>query len=191
MAFPAAHPIPPLLLRGPVIKGFGRGSKELGIPTANLDAAVLGPDADACPPGIYYGWARVGAAPETHMMVMSIGWCVAARLFHRSFSRCRAAPHLSIPPFFLFVLLLLNRNPFFKNTQKTVEPHLLHVFPADFYGEELRLVACGYLRAEANFPSLEALMAAIHGDIAEAKARLGGGEPEAAALRAHPFLQLA
>ena len=28
-------------LKGRVVKGFGRGSKELGIPTANLDAASL------------------------------------------------------------------------------------------------------------------------------------------------------
>ena len=28
-------------LKGKVVKGFGRGSKELGIPTANLDAASL------------------------------------------------------------------------------------------------------------------------------------------------------
>lgn len=28
-------------LKGKVVKGFGRGSKELGIPTANLSAASL------------------------------------------------------------------------------------------------------------------------------------------------------
>ena len=28
-------------LKGKVVKGFGRGSKELGIPTANLDAGSL------------------------------------------------------------------------------------------------------------------------------------------------------
>jgi hypothetical protein len=62
-----------------VVKGFGRGSKELGIPTANLDIDALGAAADALATGIYYGWARVGAAPEAHMMVMSIGWCVPPR----------------------------------------------------------------------------------------------------------------
>ena len=69
-----------------------------------------------------------------------------------------------------------------------MEPHLLSVFPADFYGEELRLVVCGYLRPEANFPSLEALMTAIHGDIAATRARLAGGEAATASLAAHPFL---
>lgn len=32
---------PPWTLKGTVVKGFGRGSKELGIPTANLDSASL------------------------------------------------------------------------------------------------------------------------------------------------------
>ena len=66
-----------------------------------------------------------------------------------------------------------------------MEPHLLHTFAEDFYGQELRLVVCGYLRPELNFASLEALMAAIHGDIAQARARLESGGAQAA----HAFLQ--
>ena len=88
----------PLLLRGEVVKGFGRGSRELGIPTANLDTealeasgALAGVEA-----GIYAGWATVwpredagagaGAAapaPVVHKMVISIGWCARER------ARCR------------------------------------------------------------------------------------------------------
>jgi FAD synthase len=64
---------PPLLMSGPVVKGFGRGSKELGIPTANLDAAAL-PEAATCHTGVYYGWASVGSSPRVYQMVMSIGW---------------------------------------------------------------------------------------------------------------------
>ena len=75
---------PVLLLRGPVIKGFGRGSKELGIPTANLDADALSEQLTAahCTAGIYYGYASVGASAEVHEMVMSIGWCVKERTLH-------------------------------------------------------------------------------------------------------------
>jgi riboflavin kinase len=142
----------PLHLRGTVIKGFGRGSRELGIPTANLDAESLGAALEGVPAGIYFGWASVGASPVAHKMVMSIGW-----------------------------------NPFYKNERKTVEPHLLHVFPADFYGEELRLVVLGYRRPEASYPSLETLIAAIHADIDAARDALD--EPAAAAGAADPFLQ--
>lgn len=34
------------------------------------------------------------------------------------------------------------------------EPHLLHEFEQDFYGEELRLVILAFIRPEANFTSL-------------------------------------
>nr|GEW97428.1 bifunctional riboflavin kinase/FMN phosphatase isoform X1 [Tanacetum cinerariifolium] len=44
------------------------------------------------------------------------------------------------------------------------EPWLLHKFDEDFYGEELHLVVVGYIRPEANFPSLETLVAKIHED---------------------------
>ena len=67
-----------------------------------------------------------------------------------------------------------------------MEPHLLHVFPADFYGAELRLVVTGYLRPEASFPSLDALIAAIHGDIEAARRELHA--PPAAGSPEHAFL---
>jgi hypothetical protein len=34
------------------------------------------------------------------------------------------------------------------------EPHLLHAFDKDFYGSDLRLLVCGYLRPEKNYDSL-------------------------------------
>ncbi len=65
----------PLLLSGEVVKGFGRGSKELGIPTANLPVEALGNALDEIPAGVYYGWASVGSHDsEPCKMVMSIGW---------------------------------------------------------------------------------------------------------------------
>ena len=69
---------PALRLRGPVVRGFGRGSKSLGIPTANLDAEALAGALGDAPAGIYFGWASVGGAPAVHKMVMSVGWCVRA-----------------------------------------------------------------------------------------------------------------
>jgi len=121
---------PPWPLRGPVVKGFGRGSKVLGIPTANLAPAALqgSPVGDAvC--GIYYGLAAVGPDPRPRVMAMSIGW-----------------------------------NPVFGNDQKTAEPWILHDYGRDFYGEELRLLVCGYIRPEADFPSLDALVERIRED---------------------------
>ena len=124
----------PLRLSGIVTKGFGRGSKMLGIPTANLASPSLTDQLAGHPAGIYFGWASLrvaggaggagGAARPlpVYPAVASIGW-----------------------------------NPFFKNKTKTVEPYLLHRFRTDFYGAGIRLVLCGYIRPEADFTSLEVL----------------------------------
>lgn len=113
---------------GPVVKGFGRGSKVLGIPTANLSTEGYSTLLSEHPSGVYFGWAGLSTR-GVFKMVMSIGW-----------------------------------NPYFDNTEKTIEPWLLHDFDEDFYGEELHLVIVGYIRAEANFPTLESLIAKIHED---------------------------
>ena len=153
---PETHQILPLHpainLGGPVVKGFGRGSKTLGVPTANLEIGPIKLESDKLAPGIYFGWAglRDGEGvtygknsntpiSSTYPMVMSIGW-----------------------------------NPFFENSQKTCEPWLLHDFGdnGDFYGRELRLSVLGYIRPEANFVSLESLIERIHKDASVAKAAL-------------------
>ncbi|XP_039049522.1 bifunctional riboflavin kinase/FMN phosphatase isoform X2 [Hibiscus syriacus] len=121
-------PTEPWYIGSPVIKGFGRGSKVLGIPTANLSTEGHSSLLSEHPSGVYFGWAGLSTR-GVYKMVMSIGW-----------------------------------NPYFNNTEKTIEPWLLHEFNEDFYGEELRLVIVGYIRPEVNFPSLESLIAKIHED---------------------------
>ena len=74
-------------------------------------------------------------------------------------------------------------NPVYGNDERSAEPWLLSDFDAPFYGEEIRLVACGYVRPEARFPSLEALVARIHEDAAAARAALAAA-PLAAFARA-------
>uniref|UniRef100_A0A1B6MDA5 Riboflavin kinase n=1 Tax=Graphocephala atropunctata TaxID=36148 RepID=A0A1B6MDA5_9HEMI len=63
----------PFFASGKIIKGFGRGSKELGIPTANYSEEVVNSLPVSVTPGIYYGWAQVDSGP-VYKMVMSIGW---------------------------------------------------------------------------------------------------------------------
>ncbi|CAH0731888.1 unnamed protein product, partial [Brenthis ino] len=64
----------PLLLKGKVVKGFGRGSKDLGCPTANYPREVAQSLPKDLKPGVYYGWAKVDEGP-IHKMVVNIGWC--------------------------------------------------------------------------------------------------------------------
>ncbi|KIY65445.1 riboflavin kinase [Cylindrobasidium torrendii FP15055 ss-10] len=69
------YPIP---LSGSVQKGFGRGGKDLGCPTANLPDESIERLVELCKPGVYYGYAQVPGAPgqdgKVYPMAMSLGW---------------------------------------------------------------------------------------------------------------------
>ncbi|KAI9310884.1 hypothetical protein BX666DRAFT_2003562 [Dichotomocladium elegans] len=68
------HPYPHCI-SGTVVKGFGRGSKELGIPTANLSEDAIEAMCTDFSSGIYYGWVQIGdKGTEVYPMVMSLGW---------------------------------------------------------------------------------------------------------------------
>ncbi|KAG1454713.1 hypothetical protein G6F46_009955 [Rhizopus delemar] len=65
----------PIAISGTVVKGFGRGSKELGIPTANMSDEALETMFSECDTGVYYGWAQIGeVGSDVYPMVMSLGW---------------------------------------------------------------------------------------------------------------------
>ena len=62
----------PYFASGEVVKGFGRGSRELGIPTANYPDSVIDDLPEEYTNGVYYGWAQVDNGP-VYEMCMSIG----------------------------------------------------------------------------------------------------------------------
>ncbi|PSS10292.1 Riboflavin kinase [Actinidia chinensis var. chinensis] len=66
-------PIEPWHIGGPVTKGFGRGSKVLGIPTANLSTEGYSTVLSEHPSGVYFGWAGLSTR-GIYKFVMSIGW---------------------------------------------------------------------------------------------------------------------
>ncbi|KAL0580753.1 riboflavin kinase [Marasmius crinis-equi] len=128
----------PIHLAGAVQKGFGRGGKDLGCPTANLPDESISAMSSTVKTGVYYGFAQV-IPPETAgfpsedrqilPMVMSLGW-----------------------------------NPFYKNKRLTAEIHVMHEFKNDFYGIEVKAVVLGYIRPELDFTSREALIEDIEMD---------------------------
>jgi len=63
----------PHYAQGPIVKGFGRGSTELGFPTANFSDEVIEALPEALIGGIYWGLAQVDDG-QVYDMVMSIGW---------------------------------------------------------------------------------------------------------------------
>jgi len=48
-----------ILLTGKVVKGFQRGSKLLGWPTANLDPKAFQGKVDHLEEGVYFGYAKI------------------------------------------------------------------------------------------------------------------------------------
>ncbi|PLN77414.1 riboflavin kinase [Aspergillus taichungensis] len=155
------YPIP---LSGPVIKGFGRGSKELGIPTANIPADELSehPDLEV---GVYYG---------------------VVALDPRQFSYEGKNASATVLP----AVLSIGYNPFYKNKTKSIEIHIMprltepsptaqvdsgpthfHKLP-DFYGTPLRLLILGYIRPEYDYVSVEALVEDIRVDCEVARQSL-------------------
>ncbi|KAF3480323.1 uncharacterized protein GIQ15_05670 [Arthroderma uncinatum] len=163
----------PIRMSGPVIKGFGRGSKELGIPTANIPADTLSeyPDLQL---GVYYGVAALDPAQFKH-----------TRTEDDAPLDQPGKPDTTIFP----CVLSIGYNPFYKNTVRSVEIHILphlsmqsspspgpstpvvsaetpaqpehrphfHHFP-DFYGTPLNLLILGYIRPEYDYVSREALI---------------------------------
>ncbi|KAI1380408.1 riboflavin kinase [Hypoxylon crocopeplum] len=161
----------PLQMEGTVISGFGRGSKELGIPTANLpvDEAATTWIATA-KSGVYFGYASL-ALPPSH----------PDRHRHRSNPRAAAnAPppsHPAPPPstnddnplekkeWQIYPMVMsIGYNPFYKNTVRSAEVHILHEFGGDFYDAPMRLLILGFVREERDYSSLDALVNDINVD---------------------------
>lgn len=59
-------------LKGKVVGGFKRGSKQLGFPTANLDPAAFRSTLVNVPRGVYIGWAQIEGGP-VYPTVLSLG----------------------------------------------------------------------------------------------------------------------
>ncbi|KAF8919678.1 hypothetical protein CPB85DRAFT_1524845 [Mucidula mucida] len=116
-------------MEGKVISGFGRGSKELGIPTANLpiDDNLTRWIADINS-GVYFGWASL-RLPPSH-------------------------PNRTTTPEFIVYPMVMEIG-----TQRgSAEVHVLHEFEADFYGVEMRVLLTGFIREEKDYANLEALI---------------------------------
>lgn len=173
VAGPDSGPVTPFPVRlsGPVIKGFGRGSKDLGIPTANIPADDLDnhPDLET---GVYYGVVALAPIDEN-------GNANGNANGNGDATKQRD----SILP----AVLSIGYNPFYKNTVRSVE---IHVMPPttqpsptavaqptfnrlpDFYGTKLNLLILGYIRPEFDYVSMEALIEDIRIDCEVARQSL-------------------
>ncbi|GAD99242.1 riboflavin kinase, putative [Paecilomyces variotii No. 5] len=187
VAGPDSGPEPPFPIRlsGPVIKGFGRGSKELGIPTANIppDGLSAYPDLQT---GVYYGVVALDPAKFIYDKNESTAHTMAD-------GDSNSAPSKEEPATILPAVLSIGYNPFYKNTVRSVEIHIMSPLSSststttkddsnttasnfyklpDFYSTKLNLLILGYIRPEYDYVSLEALIDDIRTDCEVAKSSL-------------------
>lgn len=141
-------------VKNTVVKGFGRGSKELGCPTANVDGA----NSVDIPTGIYCGLAQLVIRNENEIQQESCPDEVYKNLI-------KGFPYVSSVR---GMVCSFGYNPHYGNKDKSLEVHVLDNFEFNFYGAELRVLICKKLRDEEKYNSLDELKQAIASDIANA-----------------------
>lgn len=138
-----------------VIKGFGRGSRELGCPTANIaDIDHLN-----IPTGIYCGLAQLTIRTPNEAQEQTDN--------HEAFNEL-----VDKLPYTSSVMRWVGShgfNPHYGNKEKSLEVHLIHDLKYDFYGAEIRVLICKRMRDEEKYNSLDELKEAISNDIKTAK----------------------
>ncbi|CAD6905669.1 unnamed protein product [Tilletia controversa] len=194
---PPTGPTPPypLYLEGTIQRGFGRGGKELGCPTANLPSTVFldastgrtreGLDST----GVYFGYARVygpsyvpPSKQKEGVEGDGDGKDVNASELPPAPSELGEEESAVLPQ-----VMSVGYNPFYKNTTKTAEVHIMHPFKHDFYGNYMKVVILGYIRPELNYVSKEALIEDIETDKRVGLASLE--RPAYQAYRDDPFFK--
>ncbi|KAG0018612.1 riboflavin kinase [Podila clonocystis] len=157
----------PIKMSGTVIKGFGRGSKDLGIPTANLPEEAIAEQEKDMVTGIYYGWAQVVVKAQKDETQHQLESCSSLSAFATNISPSSSTSSLatSCPATVYPMVMSLGWNPFYKNEKKSAEVHIMHNFHKDFYGDDLRVIVLGYIRPELDYTTLEALIEDINIDI--------------------------
>ena len=144
-----AAAVPVVYLDGKIVAGFGRGSRQLGVPTANIDPVPMGEKIAELPEGVYFGWAKVDCGPgvpaedsKVHKMVMNVG----------------------------------KRPTFVGNgdgeSDVSVEVHIMHNYQGDFYNKHAKVVLLGHIRPEVKFSGIQELLRRIHADIGIARSQL-------------------
>lgn len=147
-----------------IVCGFGRGSSELGIPTANVSIEDLSYDINKLEYGVYFGFAHLRPIDDKKEEIIKRN---DGRDVIYNYGK-KLDPNnndLDVLP----VVLSIGKNPFYGNEFKTVEIHILHKFGSDFYGAKIKFNILGYIRPELDYTTAEALINDINIDIEIAK----------------------
>lgn len=130
----------PIFVDSEIICGFGRGSSELQIPTANIP---INAELDKLNPGVYFGWCKTNTrehGPITQMRHDN-------QPVYFNYGRELSDQEKEVFP----MVMSIGWNPFYNNETKAAEVHIMHKFKENFYGASLKFVVLGYVRPELNY----------------------------------------
>lgn len=137
-----------------VVRGFGRGSKELGCPTANVDNI----NHLTIPTGIYCGLVQLVISHRDQVQEEPGN--------KEAFDEIvKKLPYVSPVS---GMVCSFGYNPQYGNKERSLEVHILDNFNFNFYGAELRVLICKKMRDEQKYSSLDELKQAISNDITNA-----------------------
>lgn len=131
----------PVNVKAAVKSGFGRGSSELGFPTANIE---IDSNLSQLNAGVYFGWCSV-SVPDYDSPTRYEKTGGREILFNCG--RDLKVSELIVYP----MVMSVGWNPFYKLKEKAAEVHIIHEFQNSFYGAELRLSILGYVRPELDY----------------------------------------
>ncbi|ODV79927.1 riboflavin kinase [Suhomyces tanzawaensis NRRL Y-17324] len=157
---PSPQPPYPLRQESTIISGFGRGSSELGIPTANIP---INDDLNGLETGIYFGWCQLVPQNGPNTTADRNGATIV-------FNHGQELTGAELEP--LPMVMLIGWNPFYANKSKAAEVHIIHSFKDTFYGAAIKYTVLGYIRPELDYTTKEALIQDIKRDIEIAEATL-------------------
>ncbi|KAK9461893.1 riboflavin kinase-domain-containing protein [Lipomyces oligophaga] len=183
----------PVFIDSHVISGFGRGSSELGIPTANIPPSdLLASKIPHGQTGIYFGFAKVSGNYGTLKRIQAEtsngdadpdATTTPPKSVIIPSNTPLSAPDAVVLP----MVMSLGWNPFYGNSEPSAEVHIVHKFGAQFYGANIKIAVLGYIRPESDFVSVDALVEEIMNDIRLAKDALLTG-PYAAVAESAFFI---
>lgn len=134
-------------VRGEVVRGAGRGGKELGYPTANLYL----PDSIALPAdGVYAGWFTI---TDDRSIDAGISRDIDGNM----------VPGVRYP-----TAISVGTNPTFGDQRRSVEAFVMD-HEADLYGHHVMVEFVGHLRDMVKFNGVEELLEAMENDVNKAR----------------------
>lgn len=154
------EPFPLKIEKTTVIPGFGRGSSDLGFPTANVDVAK-NKGLQSLDAGVYFGFVKLYKAENVEQPTKTILRADGNSSVELNYGRELTNDDLQILP----MVMSLGWNPYYGNKEKTCEIYVIRKFNHSFYGADLSAVICGYLRPELNYEGIDALKKDIQLDV--------------------------